>query len=423
VAFSRHAKDSTKPLDPMQDGIWTSRFPTDTLFRSIPGSLIMTARRTFLRSVGLGAAGLVAAPATPRWLRMSEGALALEAERDLPPLGVRDVIRLDRNENPIGPFTSVRQAIDTQWSEANRYPDETETALRGAIAAQHGVSATQVVLGCGSGELLEVITSVFTTPGRGIVVASPTFEAPARTASMLGHPVISVPVTGTLSLDLDRMAAASRGAGLVFLCNPNNPTGTVHGAAAVRDFITRVRRESPGTTILVDEAYHEYVDDPSYGTMMALAAQDPYVIVSRTFSKVYGLAGMRVGYAVSTGETIDQLEQQRLGSGVNQLAAAAAVASLGDNSAMRAEQARNRALRDDMRAFFTSIGCTVGAAEGNFLMVDIKRPVGVVRAACRAKGIAVGRDFPPLMTHLRLSIGTAAQMERAKEVLRATLVS
>jgi histidinol-phosphate aminotransferase len=383
----------------------------------------MTARRTFLRSVGLGAVGLAAAPVAPRWLRLSEHALALEAERGLPPLGVRNVIRLDRNENPIGPFASVRQAIDTQWGEANRYPDETETALRGAIATRNGVSLSNVVLGCGSGEILEVITAVFTTPGRPLVVASPTFEAPARTASMLGHPVVSVPVTGTLSLDLDRMAAAARGAGLVFLCNPNNPTGTVHGASAVREFVARVRRESPGTTILIDEAYHEYVDDASYQTMMALAAQDPYVIVSRTFSKVYGLAGMRVGYAVSTPETVAQLEERRLGSGVNQLAAAAAVASLGDETAMRTEQARNRELRDEMRKFFTSIGCTVGAAEGNFLMVDIKRPVGAVRAACRAKGIAVGRDFPPLMTHLRLSIGTAEQMERAKEVLRGALAS
>jgi histidinol-phosphate aminotransferase len=383
----------------------------------------VTARREFLRAVGIGAAGLAAAPGAPRWLRLSEAALASEADQGLPPIGVRDVIRLDRNENPIGPFGSAREMIDAQWSEANRYPDETETALRRAIAERHGVSLSHVVLGCGSGEILEVITSVYTTRGRGIVVASPTFEAPARTAAMLGHPVLSVPVTGTLALDLDRMADAARGAGLVFLCNPNNPTGTVHGAAAVREFVARVRRESPATTILIDEAYHEYVDDASYGTMMALAAQDPYVIVSRTFSKVYGLAGMRVGYAVSTPDTVAQLSEHRLGSGVNQLAAAAAVASLGDDVAMRAEQARNRAVRADMRQFFTSLGYSVGAAEGNFLMVDIKRPVGAVRAACRAKGIAVGRDFPPLTTYLRLSLGTAAQMDRAKDVLRAALSS
>jgi histidinol-phosphate aminotransferase len=381
----------------------------------------MTARRDFLRSVGLGAAALTAAPAAPRWLRVSEAALADEATRTLPPLGARGVIRLDRNENPIGPFPSVRRAIDEQWAEANRYPDEVETALIAAIAARHQVAPDQVALGCGSGEILELITALFTTPGRGIVVARPTFEAPARTAMMLGHPVVSVPVTSALALDLDQMAAAARGAGLIFLCNPNNPTGTVHGAAAVQDFVARVRRESPGTTILIDEAYHEYVDDPSYRSMIALARQDPYVIVSRTFSKVYGLAGLRVGYAISAAETVQQLERHRLGNGVSQLAAAAAVASLGDDSAMRAEQQRNRAVRSAMREFFTSIGCTVGAAEGNFLMVDIKRPVGAVRATCREKGIAVGRDFPPLMTHLRLSLGTAEQMDRAKEVLRPLL--
>ncbi|MCU0646608.1 MAG: aminotransferase class I/II-fold pyridoxal phosphate-dependent enzyme, partial [Gemmatimonadaceae bacterium] len=330
---------------------------------------------------------------------------------------------LDRNENPIGPFASARRAIDEQLREANRYPGDAERALAAAIAASHGVRPEQVVLGAGSGELLEVITRAFTTPARGLVAASPTFESPARVATALGHPVITVPVTATLALDLDRMAAAARGAGLVFLCNPNNPTGTVHGAQAVREFIARVRRESPGTTILVDEAYHEYVDDPSYASMMDLASTDPFVIVSRTFSKVFGLAGLRVGYAIATPETARPLQALRLDNGVNQIAAAAAHASLADVTAIRAEQARNRAVRTEMRAFFESMGYAVGASHANFLMIDVKRPLGPVRAACREWKIAVGREFPPLATHLRLSLGTAEEMGRAREVLRAVLSS
>jgi histidinol-phosphate aminotransferase len=383
----------------------------------------VTARRAFLRSVGVGAAGLALAPAAPRWLRLSETALADEAFGALPPLAASDLMRLDRNENPIGPFASAQRAIAEQLREANRYPGDTERALAAAIAAAHGVRPEQVVLGAGSGELLEIVTRAFTTPGRALVTASPTFETPARVAAALGHPVIAVPVTATLALDLDRMAEAARGAGLVFLCNPNNPTGTVHGAALVREFIARVRRESPGTTILVDEAYHEYVDDPSYASMLAIAAADPFVIVSRTFSKVFGLAGLRVGYAITTAETARPLQALRVDNGVNQLAAAAAHASLTDVAAIRAEQARNAAVRAEMRSFFESMGYAVGASHANFLMVDVKRPLAPVRAACREQKIAVGRDFPPLATHLRVSLGTADEMARARDVLRRVLSS
>jgi histidinol-phosphate aminotransferase len=380
----------------------------------------VSTRRALLRALGLGTVGLAVAPARPAWAALSEGALADEA-LGLPPLGAVDLVRLDKNENPVGPFASARQAVLDQWSEANRYPDGAERALVAAIAAYHGVTPEHVVLGAGSGEILQVVTRLFTSPARPLVQAHPTFEAPGRTAESLGHRVVSIPVTAALALDLDHMIDAARGAGLVFLCNPNNPTGTVHGAEAVRGAIARIRERSPGTTILVDEAYHDYVDDPAYASMVPLAARDPWVVVSRTFSKAHGLAGLRVGYAIAAPETAVALRAARLGNGVNQLAAAAAHAALADTAALRAEQARNRAVRDDLRAFFTGLGYAVGQAEVNFLMVDLKRPAADVRAACRAKGVAVGRPFPPLTTHLRISLGTQPQVDRAKDVLRAVL--
>lgn len=326
------------------------------------------------------------------------------------------VVRLDKNENPAGPFASARRAITSAMTEAGRYPSISEVPLVNALAKIHNVKPEQIVLGCGSTEILALCTMRLTTATRGLVAGQPTFETPAALSQQLGRPVKTVPVTGTLHLDLDGMAAAARGAGLVFLCNPNNPTSTVHSAAAVKAFLARVRRESPQTYILVDEAYHEYVDDPSYATMMP-ETRDPHVLVSRTFSKVFGMAGVRVGYAVAAPETADLLHPWRVDSAVSQFASAGAVASLADAAAIRAEQARNRALRATVTQWFTSKGFTVAKSDANFVFAHIKRDVRPVIAECFKQGVAVGRPFPPLDNYLRLTIGTEAEMTTALNVL------
>jgi histidinol-phosphate aminotransferase len=218
------------------------------------------------------------------------------------------------------------------------------------------------------------------------------------------------------------MADKAGGSGLVFFCNPNNPTATVHGDAAVRDFVARVRRASPATVILIDEAYHEYVDDPSYATAVPMVMGDPNIIVSRTFSKVYGMAGLRAGYAIAHRDTARRLQPWRIGSGVNVLALAAATASIVDKEHMALEQKRNREAKAFTRAWFEKAGFQVGASDTNFLMIDIRRDMRPVRDACRKEGIAVGRPFPPLHTHLRISIGTMDEMKKATEVLRRVLV-
>jgi histidinol-phosphate aminotransferase len=253
------------------------------------------------------------------------------------------------------------------------------------------------------------------------VSAAPTFERPGNVARLIGAPVTAVPVDARLRLDLDAMAVAARGAGLVFFCNPNNPTATVHGAEAVRTFVARVSRESPVTAILIDEAYHEYVDDASYRTAVPLALADPHVIVSRTFSKVFGMAGLRVGYAIAHADTVRKLQSWRLPSGVNALALAAAAASIVDRDHVVLEQRRNREARALTRAFFEKAGFSVGASETNFLMVDLKRDIGPVRDACQKAGVSVGRPFPPLTTHLRVSIGTLDEMKQATAVFAKVL--
>jgi histidinol-phosphate aminotransferase len=330
------------------------------------------------------------------------------------------LVRLDKNENPSGPFASARKAIEAAMIDAGRYPGTNEAVLVDAIARLHGVKTEQVVMGAGSSEILKLCTERFTAVGRPLVGAQPTFESPAALAAQLKRPVVNVPLTRTLHIDLDRMAAASRGAGLVFLCNPNNPTSTVHSAAAVRAFIARVRRESPATMILVDEAYHEYVEDPAYQTMVP-DTKDPKIIVSRTFSKVYGMAGLRVGYAIAAAETAALLRPWRVESAVNQFGIAGALASLEDSTALKAEVARNRDVRAIATKWFVDRGYTVAKSDSNFVFADIKRPVQSVISACFEKGVAVGRPFPPLNTHLRLSIGLQPEVEKALEVLKGVL--
>ena len=213
-------------------------------------------------------------------------------------------IRLGANENPSGPGPAAVEALRAALREANRYPGQAQPQLVGNLAAHHGVPRDQVLLAPGSGEILRASTLAFTSATRSLVAASPTFEAPARAAAQAGAPIVAVPVQASGSLDLDAMAAKAAGAGLFFVCNPNNPTGGASPAAAVVDFVARVRRVSAEAVILIDEAYFEYMDDPAYATAIPLVGRDPRVIVSRTFSKIHDMAGMRVGYAIGQADVV-----------------------------------------------------------------------------------------------------------------------
>jgi histidinol-phosphate aminotransferase len=219
------------------------------------------------------------------------------------------------------------------------------------------------------------------------------------------------------------MADRAKGAGLVFVCNPNNPTGTVHGAAAVTGFVERVLRDSPDTTILIDEAYHHYVEDPAYASAVPLALDRRNVVVTRTFSKLYGMAGLRLGYAIGRPETIAALRRHKLANSVNALVAPAAVAALGEETLQPVERARNHEAREFTRRGLAALGYPSVASEANFIMVDIRRDVRDFNKACADRGVLIGRPFPPLMTHARISIGTMEEMTGALEVFKAILAS
>jgi len=374
-------------------------------------------RRSFLRAMGAGSAAIAIPTVSAR------GREAATAWRggSVPLRLLAGDIQLDSNENPYGPAPSALDAIRGTFTEACRYPGRTDDMLTSAIAGHLGVPADSVLLGSGSGEILRMSVDAFTNHEHGLVTAAPTFELPTDRATVLGIPVTAVPLDDRLRLDLDTMAAASASAGMVFLCNPNNPTATVHGGAAIKSTIERILRMSTDTIILVDEAYHEYVDDPAYESMIPLALREPRVVVARTFSKVYGMAGLRVGYAVGAPPTLERMAVNVLPNNVNVLAGAAATASLEARGHARTQAAKNHEARRFTLEYFTSRGFTGTPSQTNFVMVDLRQDMRPFRVACREQGVLVGRPFPPLLTHVRISIGTAEEMQRAVEVFEKVL--
>lgn len=334
-------------------------------------------------------------------------------------------IKLSSNENPVGPGPAVIAAIRGQFGQAMRYPfnsTPTDGRLIETIAALHKVKPENIALGAGSQELLKVAVWGFTNPARHLVTATPTFENATNTARRMGHPVVEIKVDGQFRLDLEGMLAVSRGAGLVFVNNPNNPTATVHSAAAITDFVERVRRISPDTVILIDEAYHEYVTDPAYATAIPLALNTPNVFVARTFSKAYGMAGMRIGYAVGMKDTVRPLARLALPFNISVLGVVAAITALNDPAHMAAERDRNTAARAFTQKALEELGCKCTVSQANFLFADVGRSAAEFRSGCAAQGIQVGRDFPPFEgSHARISIGTMEEMQKAVAVFRDVL--
>jgi histidinol-phosphate aminotransferase len=249
-----------------------------------------------------------------------------------------------------------------------------------------------------------------------MVAGQLTYEECAGYADLVGAPVRAIPLDRALQLDLGAMADAAKGAGMVFLNNPNNPTAALLSGDAVDAFIERVHSAAPDALILIDEAYHDYVTDPSHRTQIPRAVKDPRVVVARTFSKAHGMAGMRVGYAIGHPDTIERLNWEGPNA-LNVAGIVAATASIKDQARLQREAARNTEARKFTIDWFSRAGYTGTDSQTNFVFMNIKRPAKEFRDACREQGVLVARDFPPLeKTHVRISIGTLDEMKKATEV-------
>jgi histidinol-phosphate aminotransferase len=381
-------------------------------------------RRQFVQTAGIGA---TAALTSSVWGRGREHSVWSAFESDLQAVE-RGVICIASNENPVGPGKKVLdtlRALIEGGAKPGRYSNQSGE-LTDAIAAHFKVKPDNVLVSEGSTEILRAATQVFTSKSKALVGTIPTYEECAGYAELIGNPVRGVKLNSELKIDLDAMLAAAKGAGLVFYCNPNNPTATYVGAKATRDFLSKLNSASPDTTILVDEAYFDYVTDPDHDTHIPLALENPRIIVARTFSKAYGMAGLRQGYAIAHSETIKKLRAWVGSSGTGSLnvfgMAAGTAAIQQDASFTSNERNRNKAVRDMATKWFADRGMKPTDCQANFMFVIIGSPASAFREACRAKGVMVARDFPPFhQTHARITLGTMEEMTKAVQVFGEVL--
>jgi histidinol-phosphate aminotransferase len=341
-------------------------------------------RRAFGRLIGAGAA-LAALPAVAK------------------PAVAQRLIRLSANENPYGPSPAAIRAMTDAIQRAARYPDALLESLPVTIAASHGVQPANILLGNGSSEILKLAQLAFVR--QSLTMADPAFEAIGMYAEAEGRKVVKVPLTADHAHDLERMS----GTDLVYICNPNNPTGTITPKARLRDFIASVPRT---TVVLVDEAYHHYAESAEYESVIPLVLQHPNLIVARTFSKIHALAGLRCGYAVADAATVDAMQKHQQWDAMNVFAMVAAGASLGDHEHITAGIARNRETRNFVVSRLKQAGFESLPSDANFVMVNLRRPARPLLTAMTNAGVRVGRFFPAMPEAMRVTIGTREEMER-----------
>jgi histidinol-phosphate aminotransferase len=319
--------------------------------------------------------------------------------------------KLSSNENPYGPSDSVMEAMTQAFKYANRYgyPDG---GILEEIAAHHGVKPENVLLGAGSGEILRVVGATFLRGGKIVVGVEPSYGSVYQYATDIKADAIKLPLLEDYRQDIPAMIKATRAhyreVGFVYVCNPNNPTGLIVTKQEIQELVENIPED---VTVLVDEAYHHFVDDPSYATSVPYVLEGRPVIVARTFSKIAALAGMRLGYAVARKDLIERMRPYSTGS-INALVKWGGVAALKDTAEQERVRRLNRELRDKTTAELQRLGFSVIPSQTNFFMVAIGRPVQPVIEEFRKRGVMVGRPFPPMLQHLRVSVGNADEMRR-----------
>jgi histidinol-phosphate aminotransferase len=318
---------------------------------------------------------------------------------------------LSSNENCWGPPESVMKAMNSAWKYSNRYgyPDGN---LVGELAKHHGVKPENILLAAGSGEILDVVGTTYLLGGKKVLGVEPSYSSVYQHATSIKTSAIKLPLTKDyrqdMKLFLKAAAAREKEIGLVYLCNPNNPTGVIVTKDEVKELLDGLPKGMP---VLIDEAYHHFVDDARYATSVPYVIEGRPVIIARTFSKIAALAGMRLGYAVAPANMIQEMRPYSMGS-INALVKWGGVASLKDTAAQAEVKRKVIDLRKKVTAELSAHGYESIPSEANFFMVSIGREIQPVIEEFRAKKVQVGRPFPPMTTHMRVSIGTAEEMDR-----------
>ena len=358
-------------------------------------------RRNVLRTLGAGAIANVAFPSS--WLSGS----ALTAKGKPPAAGP---IRLNRNENAYGASPLAIAALREGLTDIYRYP-ELGDALQEKLANLHNVKPNQIVLGCGSTEILRIAADTFLKPGKKLVLARPTFPFLENYLKDKGIEVQGLPLTPVYEHDLKAMlAACDASTGLVYICNPNNPTGTLTPRPDIEAFLQKL---PAGIPVLIDEAYHHYAGgNGAYASFLDYPVNDSRVFVARTFSKVYGLAGMRVGYAVAPPDMAQQLAHNRMSMGVSLLSLKAALAALDDADHVRLSIKRNA---DDRQEFLNDTNVRMGSCidtHTNFILLKADHPVDEITQHFRKNNVLIGYNLAlGENKYVRISFGRPEEMK------------
>lgn len=312
------------------------------------------------------------------------------------------------------------RAMRESVTEVCRYPMAVSRNLLNTLAEIEGVPSEQILVGAGSGEVLEAFGAKLGAKGGEVVTAWPSYRQLVGAMERRGTVVVEVPLNARKELDLAAMAAAiTPRTRAVYVCNPNNPTGTLVNGASLRAFTMEVSQQVP---VFIDEAYLECTDDFTHNTMVDLVAEGYNVTVSRTFSKIYGMAGQRIGYAVAPIEMAKSLRRMITG-GTNLLALVGAQASLDDGDYRETTRLAIKVGRDALIAVLEELGCRYAEPHGNFVFFESGVPIAEFRSSMSKAGVLVGRPFPPYDRWCRISIGTPEEMAVAHAALREVLAS
>lgn len=367
-------------------------------------------RRQWLRKAGLaaGAAAMVGPSALARvpsfsdYLRKTEGL-------NLPP----GLVKLSSNENPYGPSDKVRQAMVAAFDDCCRYPFQEQVDLTRKLAEKYDLSPEHILVTIGSTEGLKITALTYAIEGE-IVTADPTFEAMLYYAENFGAHIVKVPVKDDMSTDLNGLdRRISNNTNLVFLCNPNNPTGTIVDARQLEQFCEASSRR---TMVFSDEAYYDFITVPGYPSMVELVKKDYNVIVSKTFSKVYGLAGLRIGYLIARPDIIARLKERQV-ERTTVLSCHAAGAALDEQDFYRFSLLKTNEAKKIIYDTLDEIGLSYIPSHANFIFFETGREIEGFRQQMLDLGIRVGQPFPPFMKWCRVSTGTIDEMQKLRSAM------
>lgn len=317
-------------------------------------------------------------------------------------------IRLSSNENPFGPSERVRNAVKNAFNDGCRYPYAYADELAEILATKHGVSSESIIITGGSTEGLKIAGITFTADGGEIIAAKPTFLAMMQYAEMWGANINWVPVDKNMGYDLEEIEKRiSSKTKMVFLCNPNNPTSTLLPADALVDFCSTVSKK---TIVFSDEAYYEYIEDPNYPSMVELVKKGENIVVSKTFSKVYGMAGMRIGYLIAKPE-LAQIIRRNVVAMSNVYAIEGAKEALKDEEFFKFSLEKTKEAKQLIYSTLDYLELPYVKSSTNFIFFKSGRDINTLGKQMLDKGVRIGRAFPPFYDWCRISTGTLEEVK------------